>query len=610
MALTRAVSDYKDSVKAATTGNITLNGGAPTVVDDVNLEINDSVLVINQDDPTENGIFKVASLGTGTNGTWVRRNDFLDYRYVSSGSLTFVEEGSANGNVYYYIGGTAGNVQIGTSPIHFSNLFSHIGEVLNLTGLLGDVYAAIETKTSYANANVDAYLPTYTGNIQADNLQVGNIQAGNLAIDNIQAGNIQAGNLFTDNAVYVTDGVFWAGNNAPYLDVANLYSNANVGAYLPTYTGDIQAGNLLTNNSVYITDGIFWAGNNQPYLVYSNSNVAAYLPTYTGNVKAGNLLTTDSMYTTNGVFWASNNAPFSSLQIGGYNTSIQFNDLDKLNGTNYLQYNKNTGQLTSNSTSNSSSITTGAVVLQGGMGIGGNLFVGGNLHVAGVATIVFDETIYRSEYANVVYANAVYATTIGNVGTTLIGNAANISGNINSGNINVDGNVAISSNLFVGGNILVTDNVTVSSNINVSGNINVDGNLIGSNSYITGNIFAGNVYSNFFWPNGVSILDFSTSDITLGNLDILPGGLITFGDNTTQGTRAPKLWTNWSQEFTDLGFDALRPGDFYFDDGTGGLEPDYASGLLSIYLVTEIDDGSGTGTLMISLLDMTIRALA
>ena len=48
MALTRLISDYKESVKVATTGNITLVGGAPNVVDGLSLSLNDRVLVWKQ----------------------------------------------------------------------------------------------------------------------------------------------------------------------------------------------------------------------------------------------------------------------------------------------------------------------------------------------------------------------------------------------------------------------------------------------------------------------------------------------------------------------------------------------------------------------------------
>jgi len=59
------------------------------------------------------------------------------------------------------------------------------------------------------------------------------------------------------------------------------YSNTNVAAYL---TGTVTVGNLIT------TAGVYWA-NGQPYStgggsssIYGNANVAAYLPTYTGTL--------------------------------------------------------------------------------------------------------------------------------------------------------------------------------------------------------------------------------------------------------------------------------------------------------------------------------------
>ena len=57
---------------------------------------------------------------------------------------------------------------------------------------------------------------------------------------------------------------------------------------------------------------------------------------------------------------------------------IQFNDASSFGGATYLQYNKTTGNLTSNSATTSISGNTGAIVLLGnaGIGIGGNVYVG------------------------------------------------------------------------------------------------------------------------------------------------------------------------------------------------------------------------------------------
>ena len=152
MALTRAVSDFKDSVKAATTTNVTLSGGAPTTVDGITLLVNDSVLVRSQSTASQNGVYRVTTLGTGANGTWTRRSDFNAANQITGGALIFIEQGTVNGNVFYYLPGGLGTVTIDSTSLSFSNLYSTIASGITLTG-------------TYGNANVAAYMPTYTGNI-------------------------------------------------------------------------------------------------------------------------------------------------------------------------------------------------------------------------------------------------------------------------------------------------------------------------------------------------------------------------------------------------------------------------------------------------------------
>lgn len=103
MALTRPRSwqlldsDYKDSVRAATTTSVNLSA-APNTVDNVTLAKRDRVLVKNQGTPSQNGIYYVQTLGTGSNGVWVRAVDFASDENISSGLQVAVEEGTTNGN--------------------------------------------------------------------------------------------------------------------------------------------------------------------------------------------------------------------------------------------------------------------------------------------------------------------------------------------------------------------------------------------------------------------------------------------------------------------------------------------------------------------------------
>lgn len=119
--------DIKESVRAATTGPITLSG-APQTIDDVVLVAGDRVLVKNQDyDPIENGIWIVVD------GPWERAPDLNEYTGNASGSFTFVEDGTVNADTGWVISST-NNPTPGEDPIVWVQ-FSTAGTVLAGTGL-------------------------------------------------------------------------------------------------------------------------------------------------------------------------------------------------------------------------------------------------------------------------------------------------------------------------------------------------------------------------------------------------------------------------------------------------------------------------------------------
>ena len=232
MPLTRLTIDFKDSCKAATTGNLTLTGGAPNVLDGVTLALNDSILVKDQNNLAENGIYRITTLGTGSNGTWTRRSDFNDSRQITPGSLLFTELGTNNGNTFYYIRGGLDTTTftVGTTTLAFSNLSSTFG-----TGGAG-----------YGNAQVAQYLPTFTGNVTAGNVitlsggqHIGyhtgaigantantgafttvSVSSATTAISN--SGTSGVGNIGATGATFNT--VFAKATTAQYADVAEKYT--------------------------------------------------------------------------------------------------------------------------------------------------------------------------------------------------------------------------------------------------------------------------------------------------------------------------------------------------------------------------------------------------
>lgn len=113
--------DWKNSVKAATTGNVTLAGGAPNTVDGVTLAANDRVLVKDQTTGSQNGIYTVTTLGTGANGTWTRAVDADSSAEVTSGMAVSVTQGTVN-NDRLYVLTTSDPITLDTTALTFTEL--------------------------------------------------------------------------------------------------------------------------------------------------------------------------------------------------------------------------------------------------------------------------------------------------------------------------------------------------------------------------------------------------------------------------------------------------------------------------------------------------------
>ena len=86
--------DYKQAVRVITLSNITLTGGAPVVVDGVTLIAGDRVLVAGQNTGSQNGLYYVTTLGTGSNGTWARSTDGNETGEIEAGMIVMVTEGT------------------------------------------------------------------------------------------------------------------------------------------------------------------------------------------------------------------------------------------------------------------------------------------------------------------------------------------------------------------------------------------------------------------------------------------------------------------------------------------------------------------------------------
>jgi len=148
--------DFKQAVRVCSTSNVTLTGGAPNSVDDVNLSAGDRVLVTGQTDLKQNGIYEVQTVGAGSNGTWVRSNDAnAATGELESGMIVQITEGTANGDTQWVLK-TDNPIVVGTTDLLFER---NVGGKVTVSGSppnepkQGDYWIDSDTAVQYIYFN-------------------------------------------------------------------------------------------------------------------------------------------------------------------------------------------------------------------------------------------------------------------------------------------------------------------------------------------------------------------------------------------------------------------------------------------------------------------------
>ena len=150
--------DFKDSVRVATTGNITiasdLNVG--DTIDGITLADGDRVLVKDQSTASQNGIYTAGA-------SPARATDADADAEVTAGLFVFVEEGTANSDNGYVLS-TDGTITVGSTALTFTQ-FSGAGQIV-----AGD---ALSKSGNTINVNDD----NITVEVSSDNLRIKGITA-------------------------------------------------------------------------------------------------------------------------------------------------------------------------------------------------------------------------------------------------------------------------------------------------------------------------------------------------------------------------------------------------------------------------------------------------
>ena len=165
MALTRprfaAIPDssFKESCTVITTGNVNMYGGAPKIYDGYSLQLGDRVLVNGQTNGFDNGIYFVANVGTGSNGTWQRAADAVS-PYLQCGIVTTTSSGTYAGKIWSL--STPNPITVGVTPVTFF--------------ALSDLAGGANTQVQFNNSGQLTGSSNFTFNTTGNVLTVGNIK--------------------------------------------------------------------------------------------------------------------------------------------------------------------------------------------------------------------------------------------------------------------------------------------------------------------------------------------------------------------------------------------------------------------------------------------------
>ncbi len=227
MALTRPRSyqlldsDIKGSCRVSTTENISnLSSGAPSTVDGVSLAKRDRVLVKSQTNKAQNGIYYVRTLGTGSNGTWLRAVDFNTDDKVTSGLQVSIEEGTLNKDTIWQLT-TNDPIVLGSTNLDFI-ILSDSGAVTNVYYVsesgsdsydgktLGRSFASIDQALTVATADTTIFVKSgdYTINNPLTIPTGVSIIGDNLRTTVIRPTNTSSDMFYVNNGCYVTGFTF------------------------------------------------------------------------------------------------------------------------------------------------------------------------------------------------------------------------------------------------------------------------------------------------------------------------------------------------------------------------------------------------------------------
>jgi hypothetical protein len=506
--------DIKESVRTATSSNITLTG--TQTIDGVAVVAGDRVLVKSQTTASQNGIYVVAS------GAWTRADDAVNGK-LTAGSFTFVEEGTAYGDTGWVVS-TENPITVGSTSIvwtQFSGAGQYIaGDGLALTGTTFSVNVDNTTlEIASDTLKVKDSAQFVTPNIGAAtgsslNLSTGNLTAGNAIIGSGTGGSITGANLVSAN--YFTGTLTTAAQ--PNITSVGTLTSLDV-------TGNVTAGAFKSDTYQY-ANGVaidFQTAAGSDYQIQFHKagvNDLDASANLTFNSSTNELALTGNLTTTNANL---GNLAVANYVTGTLTTAAQPN----ITSVGTLTSLAVTGNLTAGN-------VTGANLISGS-------YVAGTLTTAAQPNITSVGTLTSVDVTNAANVGSLKAT--GNIE----GNNATITNNFSAGNITISSGFTTDEIVFVstGGNLIGSANLKYTPGTNTFGTVNIDASA---------NVVAANVYANNLATSGRVViagtsgrlvdnanLSYNTGTDTLSVINISATANVTVGNISGNGAGLTSL---------------------------------------------------------------------
>jgi hypothetical protein len=232
---------------------------AALVIDGVTVSVADRVLVYEQTDETQNGIYVVTSVGSGsTNWVLTRSSDadtFVNASPdgLSEGSTVFVQQGTTGAGETYTCN-TQGTITFGTTNITFAQISSaqiySAGTGLTLTGTVFSLTAPVAVALGGTGATDAATALSNLGAYPASNPSGYTSNAGTVTT---------VGGTGTVNGITLTGSVTSSGN----LTLGGTLSNVDLSSQITGTLGAANGGTGVTSpgasGNVLTSDGTVWS---------------------------------------------------------------------------------------------------------------------------------------------------------------------------------------------------------------------------------------------------------------------------------------------------------------------------------------------------------------